>query len=365
MICLFFSNILKTQKGKNVVTILTLIMLCIVSGTRYNLGGSDYFAYESIFNSVPDLTQQSFFIVDDSWLSNYEKGYLFFNSVIKTMGFSFYGFILIHAIIFYSCMYIGLKKYMNNFSLLIIVFLYKLFFYNTFISLRQSISVAIFFVILKYIQEKKPLKYFIGCIIATSFHNAALLLFPIYFINRINLTKNKIILLNVFFLPTIMLSYANLPVFKFLDTVAQYFPTESAQGKIAYLASEVDLSGINLLHTLEYFLIMLLLIISYEKIVKTNKDSEFIIKLFLCLLPIFTLLRGYNILTREKDFFTITFAIVLNYLCQINQKKYSIIIQIVTIMICAYGFFRFIILFDNGGMMPYDSYLFENVSIFQ
>jgi len=362
---LFLSNILKSQKEKDIISILALIMLCIVSGTRYNLGGSDYYVYESIFNSVPDLTQQSFFVVNNSWLANYEKGYLFLNSVIKTIGFNFYGFTLIHSVIFFVFMYLGLKKYINNFPLLIMIFLYKIFFYNTFISLRQSIAVAIFFLISKYIQEKKPLKYFVGCIIALSFHNAALILFPIYFINRMVLTKNKIIFLNTLFLPTIIFSYVDLPIIKILVFIAQYLPTASVQAKIAYFTSNVNLEGINLFHTLEYFLIMFLLIISYEKVVKINKDSEFIIKLFLCLLPIFTLLRGYTILTREKDFFTLTFAIILNYLCQINKKKYSLVIQIVTIMVCAYGFFRFIILFDNGGMMPYDSYLFENISIFQ
>jgi len=365
LLSLFLSNILKSQKEKDIISILALIMLCIVSGTRYNLGGSDYYVYESIFNSVPDLTQQSFFVVNNSWLANYEKGYLFLNSVIKTIGFNFYGFTLIHSVIFFVFMYLGLKKYINNFPLLIMIFLYKIFFYNTFISLRQSIAVAIFFLISKYIQEKKPLKYFVGCIIALSFHNAALILFPIYFINRMVLTKNKIIFLNTLFLPTIIFSYVDLPIIKILVFIAQYLPTASVQAKIAYFTSNVNLEGINLFHTLEYFLIMFLLIISYEKVVKINKDSEFIIKLFLCLLPIFTLLRGYTILTREKDFFTLTFAIILNYLCQINKKKYSLVIQIVTIMVCAYGFFRFIILFDNGGMMPYDSYLFENISIFQ
>ena len=365
IIFLFFSNVLKTQTSKNIIIIFTLIVLCLVSRTRYILGGSDYFIYERLFESVPDLTRQSFFVVNNSWLVNYEKGYLFLNSVIKTIGFNFYGFTLIHAIIFYVFMYIGLKKYIDNFSLLIMIFLYKLFFYNTFISLRQSIAVAIFFLILKYIQEKKPYKYFIGCMLAMSFHNAALILFPIYFINRIALTKNKIIFLNVFFLPTIMLSYVDLPILKILSPIAQYLPTESAIGKIEYLTSSIDLAGINLLHTFEYVLIMFLLIISYEKVVKINKDSEFIIKLFLCLIPIFTLLRGYTILTREKDFLTFTFAMLLNYLCQINKKKYSLIIQTVTIIVCAYGFFRFITLFDNGGMMPYDSYLFSNISIFQ
>ncbi|WP_143745086.1 EpsG family protein [Megasphaera cerevisiae] len=366
IIALLFNDILKNKKEKDIVVIITLIFLCIVSGTRYQLGGTDYWVYENIFNRVPDLIHESFFSISDNLLAKYEIGYLFFNSIVKTVGFTFYGFTLINSIIFYTCMYTGLRKYVDNFSLLIIVFLYKMFFYDTFISMRQSISIAIFFVILKYIQERQAFKYFVGCIIAMLFHNAAIILFPIYFINRFSLTMKKTIFLNMVFLPTILISYLHLSVLNFLIPIAQYIPVDSTQTKVAnYFMNMNDLMGINLLHTLEYFLIMFLIVINYKKIISINKNSEFIIKLFLCLLPIFTLLREYDILTREKDFFTLTFAIILGYLCQINDKRQKILVQLGTIIICAYGFFRFILLFDDGGMMPYISCLFENVSIFQ
>ena len=150
-----------------------------------------------------------------------------------------------------------------------------------------------------------------------------------------------------------------------LSSIVKYLPTESAQIKFENMLGTSDDSGMNLLHTLEYFFIMLLLILNYDQILSVGVKSEFIIKLFIFLLPIFTLFRGYEILTREKDFFTITYAIILGYLCKINKNKYSKIVQFGTVIVCAYGFFRFIILFDNGAMMPYESYLFDSISIFR
>jgi hypothetical protein len=365
-IMLFLNNIIKNPNGKNIIVIITLAILCIISGTRYDLGGSDYGIYEMIFNTTPDLFEFDFFTVHDiRAISIYETGYLFLNSIIKTLGFNFYGFTLLHSIIFYLCMYIGLKNYASNFSLLIIVFLYKSFFYNTFISLRQSITIAIFFVILKYIQEKKPLKYFSGCAIAVMFHNAAIILFPVYFINQFELTKKRLIILNAIFIPTILLSFIDIPILNVLLSFTQYISQQGVQEKMGTLVGSTDLTGISLFHTLEFFLIMSLIFICFEKIKDLDKNAEFIIKLFLCLLPIFTLLRGYPILTREKDFFTLTFGIILGYLCLINRKRYLGITQIGTLIVCAYGFFRFIILFDDGGMMPYESYLLENITIFQ
>ncbi len=359
------NNILKNPKEKNIVVILTLTVLCIISGTRYNLGGSDYGVYETIFYNVPYLFEgDSFAFQDNSAFLNFELGYLLLNSLVKTIGFSFYGFTLLHSVIFYTCIYVGLKKYTDNFNLLIIVFLYKLFFYNTFISLRQSITVAIFFVIMHFIQEKKPIKYFIGCVTAILFHNAAIVLVPVYFLNKINLTKKKLIVLNAIFIPTIMVSISGIPVLNFMMTLTQYIPGGGFQEKVSLLAEVADLTGMSIFHTMEYFLLMVLVVINFEKIKGIDKYAEFILKLFVCLLPIFTLLRGYEILTREKDYFTFTFGIVLGYLCLINNKKYLGTVQISTLIVCAYGFFRFILLFDNGGMMPYESYLFKTISIF-
>ena len=90
-------------------------------------------------------------------------------------------------------------------------------------------------------------------------------------------------------------------------------------------------NSISLFHTLEYLLMMIILIVNYDKIIKADKNSQLIIKLFLILLPLFTLFRGYGILTREKDYFVLTYGIILGYLCNIFEKKYIYIIQVCTI----------------------------------
>ncbi|AQU80219.1 hypothetical protein AJGP001_13460 [Planococcus faecalis] len=154
---LILNNFIK-MNHKKIFEITSLIILCLISGTRYYLGGSDYYIYETVFNGLPTLKD---FIINFAHIHNYyptygfESGYLFINSLIKTLGLNFFGFTLINSIFFYTCLYIGFKKYSFNFNLLIIVFLYKVFFYNTFISMRQSITLAIFFLAIKYIEEKK------------------------------------------------------------------------------------------------------------------------------------------------------------------------------------------------------------------
>lgn len=240
VVMLIINNVIKNDKAKRICEILTLCVLCIISGTRYYLGGTDYYVYQTMFEAVPQLNEFSFSTVRYiSGTYGAEQGFLFLCSVVKTIGFNFFGFTMIHSIIFYSAMYIGLKKYTKNFNFLIIIFIYKIFFYNTFISLRQSITIAIFFIALKYIQERKMIKYFVCCIIAATFHNGALLLFPIYFIGAFKLTKSRLILLNLIFIPTIILSTLKIPILSNFQWFINLFSNSTSIAKATNLINSV------------------------------------------------------------------------------------------------------------------------------
>lgn len=69
-----------------------------------------------------------------------------------------------------------------------------------------------------------------------------------------------------------------------------------------------------------------------------------------------TLFSSSLFFRREIDYFIPTYAFILGYLCDIYRKKKWLIIG-ATAIICFYGYIRFIILFDDGGMIPYKSWL--------
>jgi len=355
-VLLFLFNLTIREEQRKYLEFFTLFILCITSGTRYELGGTDYFIYETTYNSMPAL-HQFFSQLEALNVFSFEIGYLFVNSLFKTLGISFYGFTLIHSFVFYFCLYYGLKRYTHYFGLLIIVFLYKLFFYNTFISMRQSITIALFFVLLRFIEEEKPIKYYIGTLFAVLFHNGAYLLLLLYFVNKVKISRKRIIILNLIFIPTLAFNIFDLSILRTLDGSLSFLSGSVIEKVGRYFG---DGSSINIIHTLEYLLLMLLVLLNYEKIIEVNPRSEFILKLFLLLLPLFTLLRGSEILTREKDYFTFTYAVILGYMCNINQLKFRYLIIFATIIVCAFGFFRFILLFDDQNLIPYESWLFKN-----
>lgn len=240
IIMLVFNNCLKEQKHKKIFEITTLIILCIISGTRYYLGGTDYYVYQEVFKAVPNVFRFNFSTIHNNcYTYGMEKGFLYFVSIIKTIGFNYYGFTLIHSIIFYTGLYVGLKRYTKNFNFLIIIFLYKLFFYNTFISLRQSITIVIFFIAIRFIQEKKAIKYFLCCTLAMLFHNGAIILFPIYFINKVKLTKKRIIILNCIFIPTLIISLMNIPILNYIKEMANIFSVPTSLDKANAIVNSI------------------------------------------------------------------------------------------------------------------------------
>ena len=358
VISLFFVFAIERTKNtvnKNRLIFFCLLYLSFISGTRL-IGGLDFPTYEGHYNSVP-----TFPIVLDSstWNQNYEIGYTYICAFFRTLGISFYGFCLLHAVFFYFCLWKGLSRYTKHFGIVILVFLYKLCFYNTFISMRQSLTVEMFFLIVQYIVEKKWIKYYICVFFISKIHNGALLLYLLYPITYLKLTKKRIFWLNIIFLPTIFIGLTGIDVLGQIGGVLQENASNGAmEGKIDKYFGNENLSPIGIFHTLEYFLIMFVLYKNIKLFDLENKTTKIVIWLFLCLLPLFTLLRGSEVLTREKDYFTIFYAVILGVLIDRVSKGRSLI-WLAVVSICAFGYYRYVILFDGGHFLTYHSWLFD------
>lgn len=337
-----------------------LMLLTLGSLTAFrNIGGTDFYVYMSIYNNVPDFFDYILYfnnLQEKFSLLGFERGYIGYLSFLKTfLRLSFYGYLVIQSIIIYTCMYLGLKKFMSHWGIFILIFLYKMFFYETFISMRQPMTIVFFYLMIPLIYERKTLKYYlILTFLVFPFHNGAIFLYLVYLISFVEITKQRLILLNCIFIPTLIVAELGIdPIASFgflIDFVSDPVMKKKALG---YMGGEDALS---IVHTLEYLLVMFLLIINYDKIIRCNKYAPLVVKLFLILLPMMTLFRTNLFFRREIDYFVPTYAIILGYLCDIYKSKKWIIIG-GTACISLYGFVRYITLFDGGAMLPYRSWL--------
>ncbi|MBD5418815.1 MAG: EpsG family protein [Bacteroides sp.] len=330
--------------------------MALVGGTRL-VGGSDFEIYEGHYDQLaifPDVLDP------DNRNLNYETGYTYIASFFKTMGVSFYGFCLIEDVFFYIGVYVGLRRYTKHFGIVILVLLYKLFFYDTMISMRQAITISCFFMMIPLITEKKWIWYYIACSLVATIHNGAYLLYIVYPLIYVKLDKYLIIILNVIFIPTILIGMSGIDVLGPLGEILKdNAANENMERKAEkYFGANSAEQELGIFHTLEYFLLMALLLINLHKINLKNKYVHTSVWMFLCLLPLFTLFRGAEILTREKDYFTIFYAVILGYLVNTNIRTRHLYYAAIT-LICAFGYYRFAILFDYGAMLSYESWLFN------
>lgn len=347
----------KNKTVSKIIEILTLVVLIIFSGTRYRLGGYDYGVYERIFYNSPSS------IFELGNIFNYGTDFLYylFNSFVKGLGFNFYGFTLIESILFHLLLYRGIKKNNINFGLFIIIFLYKLFIFNTFVSMRQSLALVIFFNCIPLIKEDKSIKYIIIMTFTSFLHSSAIILVPLIFINKVNFTKKLLVLYSSVFFVLFLMNIFDIYRFNPTYFLSEVFKSNSALIAKVNLYSEANTS-INILSTIETYIITLLVIFFYNKIY-VKESNKIYINLFLLIIPIVTFFRSYEVIVRLRDYFSLFIPFVLFYIFKEYKNKDKMLLYIMTTIICFAGFYRYI--YTYGGLTPYRSYIFEDVSIFK
>jgi len=350
-------GVIDSNKDQRILDTVLVGLLILCAGLR-NTGGTDFQVYARIYAVVPTLGEfiENFDVIYDKYyVYGADKGYLIINSIFKTLGFTYYGYNFMHSLLTISAIYLFTRRFTNNFAMVVMVMMYKMFFYDFFVSLRQTITIAIFMGMLADIEKKHWVRYYIMCCVCYYIHAAASVLFLVYFVRYIKLSKGALLLLNAIFLPTLVLSALNVPVLSIFDYVLDWnvFSSDQIANKASNLLSGTSENGINWLHTIEYFGIMFVMTWFYDDIAEEFPNSEMMIKMFICLLPIFTLFRNYEILTRWKDYFTISYGFIFAYLSGIREKKYQSLIMVVLVLWCGFGYLRYITLFDKGLLKYY------------
>ena len=333
---------------QNYSVVLIILIFACISGFRYKLGGTDY-DYYGYFYGLINGERDFLATLSDS---QYEVGYTAFVYLCaNVLHLSFEGSLVVEAFIFYILMYVGLKKYMPNWGIFLMFFMYKMFFYVTFVAMRQAFTVAGFFIIMRYLEERKPLKYYVSLALVSTFHYGAMILFVLYPIFGLNIKKERLATLGVIFVFSTLLSGMTGSL---LNIVVNVLGMTKLEDKAAAYSADASL---NLLYTFEYFLLYILMVRNYDKIKQRFQHADFVIMLFLMVLPIVTLFRSTVILVRELPYFYPAYAILLYYVFAVSKNRR--IIFPFFVILCLSGILKYIIQFDDGHFMHYKTWLFN------
>ena len=172
------------------------ISLAIFVGLGDMLGGYDRYIYGDLFDNLADQLKIGIPITSSSIYQAYntEFGYIGLNWAIAHITSNRYIFIFLYTICMYAIILHSFRKYAKNYPLASILFM-ALVFYFSFTYLRQMFAAAIIGLSIKYIIERKFLKYCAIIVAAFSFHNSAIIFFPMYFIANKKYSKARILLL--------------------------------------------------------------------------------------------------------------------------------------------------------------------------
>ena len=172
------------------------ISLAVFVGLGDMLGGYDRYIYSELFDNLADQLKIGIPITSSSIYQAYntEFGYIGLNWAIAHITSNRYIFIFLYTICMYAIILHSFRRYAKNYPLASILFM-ALVFYFSFTYLRQMFAAAIVGLSIKYIIERKFLKYCIVVVAAFSFHNSAIIFFPIYFIADRKYSKARILLL--------------------------------------------------------------------------------------------------------------------------------------------------------------------------
>lgn len=175
--------------------------LCLFVGLSDMLGGYDRYIYGELFDELAYIFRSDRSIEDAVIFLKYPKepGYIVWNWIVATITTNRYIFIFLTTILMYFLFYKGMVKNVKNFGIALILFL-GLFFFFTFTYLRQTIAVGIIWCSYRYITERKLLKFIFFIVLAASFHNSAIIFFPMYFLCNKMPTKNQIVVGGCIFL---------------------------------------------------------------------------------------------------------------------------------------------------------------------
>lgn len=194
IIALFYQVIAKGRARKlGLPLFFFLLYLTFFVGLGDMIGGYDRYIYGSAFDAIADETWTTRDYSKVLHLNHgIEYGYWLWQILISYITENRYVFIFFTIVLEYALIYLTFRKYIDDYPLCTIIFL-GFFYYFTMTYLREVIAVGIAWQGVKYVWERKPIKFFLVLGIAATFHTSILIFCIIYFLPFTKINKTAVL----------------------------------------------------------------------------------------------------------------------------------------------------------------------------
>lgn len=190
LICVFLYDFVGIDLFKDLSYYILLIMLILIAGFRYKVGGDTY-NYMLVYDILPNISELVAGASDVGFLK-LQPFWLLLTAIARSINEDFLVLQIIHAIIVNVAIFYFIKT--NTKYIFTSVFFYSVIYYPyfNFEIMRESLAVVTFLLSLKYYLSSRWFYYYILCFIAFMFHLSAIILFFLPLINNINIDLKKI-----------------------------------------------------------------------------------------------------------------------------------------------------------------------------
>lgn len=293
---------------------------------------TDVFNYKNFFDSVPDLfTAITKNYLKETW---WEPGFVYYCCLIKTFTHNYLVFQAIDTLVDLILFYKGLEWFSSNNGLTYMIF----FAMNGLIlfvdALRNVKTILLFIIALRYVYERKVIKYYLYCIIAVLFHISSIVYFPFYFVLYRKFRRSTFVIL---FLFNIVFFFFSAQVFLVIFTaISGSMPGRLGEMIQAYVLKSSDMSeqrtlSLGLIEKVVTFSIVFFM---YRSLYK-NKNI-LIINCFLVYFSLYFVFSGfYEVSNRLSVLFIFSYWILWpQFIAVIKERNFKAIGLLVTLTYC-------------------------------
>lgn len=330
-----------------------LFILCpiiLVYSIRYGIG-TDYFAYEKIYNKIHDATFIKYLSLHKRNIGEYyvEPGYFIINKISPSFIFvHFFSMVIMLLMVYFGTIKMGVAQ---DIALPVLIFYCLLFLYSM-NGVRFSIALSIAYYGFNYLLKRKPIKWLITIYIASLFHKTLIVFVIFIFLmnsrsKAINRIKNILVYCFVLFFPfliKILLSvFSAIPMFSRYFSVARYLEFDTS----------INITWIRLIIP-----ILFPLLFFKHKFIFTDKYASVLYRIYLFEIPLIQLGRMNLILARLSRVPQMAeIAFVPYVLSSIKNKKHRYALTFYYAFYYLVFFCYYAVVGDKGESLPYKSIL--------
>lgn len=321
----YFSNTLVLNgslvsiKPNKLLAFGTILSFILVSGLRNNIGDTPFYMHTYNIN---DFTWELIQSQDDI-------GFGVLQMILQRYSEDPQMLIFTTAVITNVLIIIGLYKYSRLFELSIYVYITGGLFLVTMNGIKQCLATAIIFTATKYLIEGNWIKYILVVVLASFFHQSALILIPIYFLVRYRAwSKATLILLIISILIVLGFNEFSKVLFSAIE--------DSQYG----VYSNFNEGGANILRVIVFAVPLVIAFFGREKLREIYPESDFIVNMAIVGLSFMIISTGNWIFARFNIYFELYQIILVSWIVKVFREKDQKLVYY-AILLCYFAYYYY------------------------